>query len=551
VLAAGGAYVPLDPESPSERSAQIVADAGAGVLVTQRHLAPRLSGLPGPALLVEDQVGTDSAPTSHSVAPDNAAYVIYTSGSTGAAKGVVATHRGVVNFVHGIADALELGPTDRLLLFAPLSFDASVLQIFPTLARGAALVIHSNPRELTARDILDLCARHDITVLDLPAPLWRQWVEEVAAPRLPLPESLRTFLTGGESVPAARLRTWAAFAGRTRSFLSSYGPTEAAVTTTIWQTTGGEVAALTAPLVPIGQPLSNVQVYVLDRKLRPVPCGMAGELFVGGAGLARAYLGRPDLTAEVFLPDPLSGDPGGRLYRTGDLGRRRTDGELEFLGRADHQLKIRGFRVEPGEIEAALARFPGVRQVAVAAREETPGNPYLVAYVALQEGGVADHDALRAFLSGLLPSYMIPAAFVTLAELPVLPSGKLDRAGLPAPTPFRSERSESFVAPRDPLEQILAEIWAQVLRVESVGVFDHFFELGGHSLLATQALARIRETFEIELQLRSLFEEPTVAGLAATLRNSPDADKVEKTAALRIELAGLSDEEVEALLLTD
>ena len=552
ILEAGGAYVPLDPESPPERLAGIAADAGAEALVTERHLVPRLAGLPGRVLLVEEE-GEDgwSPAAADPVAPDNAAYVVYTSGSTGAAKGVVATHRGAVNFVHGIAAALALGPADRLLLFAPLSFDASVLQIFPALACGAALVLHPNPRELTAEDILDLCARHGITVLDLPAALWRQWVEEVAAARRPLPESLRAFLTGGESVPAARLQTWAALAGPLRSFLSSYGPTEATVTATVWQTTGAGAAELTAPFVPIGRPLPNTQAYVLDRKLRPVPDGVAGELYLGGAGLARGYLGRPDLTAEAFVPDPLSGEPGSRLYRTGDLGRRKPDGDLEFLGRVDHQVKIRGFRVEPGEIEAALARFPAVQQAAVAAREEVPGSPYLVAYAVPREGQPIDPAGLRAFLSGLLPSYMIPAVFVILAGLPVLASGKLDRAALPAPAPFRSERPASFIAPRDPVEEILAQVWAQVLRVEPVGAFDHFFELGGHSLLATQALTRIRQALEIDLPLRSLFEEPTVAGFAAALRRSPHADQVEKMAALRIELASLSEEEVDALLLAD
>jgi amino acid adenylation domain-containing protein len=552
ILAAGGAYVPLDPEAPSERLAGILADSGAGLLITRGHLAPRLSGLPGRLLLIEDQDEAGGwSPAASPVTPDNAAYVIYTSGSTGAAKGVVATHRGAVNFVHGLTRALGLGPADRLLLFAPLSFDASVLQVFPTLASGAALVLHPNPRELTTRDILDLCARHGITVLDLPAALWRQWVEDVAASRLPLPESLRAFLTGGESVPAARLRTWATLADRPLSFLSSYGPTEATVTTTVWQAGNDSAPTLAAAHVPIGRPLPNAQVYVLDRKLQPVPRGAAGELFLGGAGLARGYLGRPDLTAEAFVPDPLSGEPGARLYRTGDLGRHRPEGDLEFLGRADNQLKIRGFRVEPGEVEAALARFPGVRQAAVMPHEEVPGDPYLVAYVAFQEDGQVDETELRSFLSGLLPSYMVPATCIALAELPVLASGKLNRRALPSPAGVRSERSVSFVAPRDPVEQILAEIWAQVLRVERVGVFDHFFELGGHSLLATQALARIRQVFEIDLQLRSLFEEPTVAGLTASLRGSPDADKVEKTAALRIELAGLSEEEVEALLLAE
>jgi amino acid adenylation domain-containing protein len=547
-MLAGAAYVPLDPEWPRERLAAVAADAGFAALLTRAGLPA--SGLAPHEVLVEElrQGAPAEVPRYSPVSPETAAYVIYTSGSTGAAKGVVATHRAAANFVHGLAEVLDLGPADRLLLFAPLSFDASVLQIFPALARGAALVLHPNPRELTAEDILGLCARHGITVLDLPAALWRQWVEEVAAARLLLPASLRAFLTGGESVPAARLLTWASLAPPSASFLSSYGPTEATVTTTIWQTTGARAAALAAPQVPIGRPLPNARVYVLDRELRPVPGGVAGELFLGGLGLARGYLGRPDLTAESFVPDPLSREPGGRLYQTGDLGRRRTDGELEFLGRADHQVKIRGFRVEPGEIETALTHFPGVRQALVTVREDVPGDPRLIAYAVPRDGAPLDPAALRAFLAERLPYYMIPAAFIPLADLPVLPSGKLDRAALPAPA---AERTASFVPPRDPLEQILAQIWAQVLKLDQVGAFDNFFELGGHSLTATQAVARIRQTFAIDVQLRSLFEDPTVAGLAETLRRSSDGARVAETAALRVELAGLTDAEVEALLMAE
>ncbi|HKV09275.1 MAG TPA: amino acid adenylation domain-containing protein, partial [Thermoanaerobaculia bacterium] len=546
-LAAGAAYVPLDPEWPEERLAAVAADAGLAAVLTREGLgsglAPREVHVPG---LRHGEA--PRAPGRRPATPEAAAYVIYTSGSTGAAKGVVATHRGAANFVLGLAGTIGLAANDRMLLFAPLSFDASVLQIFPPLTSGAALVVHPNPRELTAADILELCDRHGVTVLDLPAALWRQWVEEVAAARLPLPASLRTFLTGGESVPVARLRTWAELTARTASFLSSYGPTEATVTTTVWQTASGEVPALQATHVPLGRPLPNARVYVLDPKLQPVPRGVAGELLLGGAGLARGYLGRPDLTAEAFIPDPLSGEPGGRLYRTGDLGRYRADGDLEFLGRADHQVKIRGFRVELGEIEVALSRFPGVRQAAVALRDDLPGRPRLVGYVLPQEGQPIEPMALRGFLAERLPAYMVPAAFVVLDELPVLASGKVDRAALPAPADDRSGR---FVAPRGPLEQVLAEVLAQVLRIDRMGAFDNFFELGGDSLTAAQAVGRIREAFDIDFQLRSLFEDPTVAGLAETLRRSGDGAKVEETAALRIELAGLSDEEVEARLLAE
>ena len=549
ILRAGAAYVPLDPESPRARLAAVAADAGLAAVLTRDGLAA------GPALAAHelrvDEAGPErpADPPPWPATPEAAAYVIYTSGSTGAAKGVVVSHRGAANFVHGIAGALALGPADRLLLFAPLFFDASVLQIFAALGSGAALVIHRNPRELAARDILALCERHGATVLDLPAALWRQWVDEVAAARLPLPATLRAFLTGGERVPAARLHTWAALVGREVSFLSSYGPTEASVTATVWQTTTSGAAALAAEHVPIGRPLPNVRAYVLDRQLRPVPCGVTGELLLGGWGLARGYLGRPDLSAEAFVPDALSGEPGARLYRTGDLGRRRADGDLEFLGRVDHQLKLRGFRIEPAEIEAALARCAAVRQAVVTLREDVPGDARLVAYVLAHDGRRAEAAELRAFLAEHLPSHMLPTDFVALDELPVLPSGKLDRAALPAPP--RAARSTAFVAPRDALEQVLAEIWSEVLGVEQVGAGDDFFALGGHSLTATRALARIRQALDIDFQLRGLFEEPTVAGLAEALRRSDDGPKVQRMAALRVELAALSDEEVEARLLAE
>ncbi|HKV13053.1 MAG TPA: amino acid adenylation domain-containing protein, partial [Thermoanaerobaculia bacterium] len=519
VLAAGGAYVPLDPESPRERLQALLADAGAGILVTQRHLAPRLAGLAGSTVPVEDANGAaGGSPAVLPVEPDHAAYVVYTSGSTGTPKGVIATHRGAVNFVHGIAGALELGPGDRLLLFAPLAFDASVLQIFPTLTRGAALVIHPQPRELSARDVLELCARHKVTVLDLPAALWRQWVEDVAASRLPLPGSLRAFLTGGESVPAARLRTWASLAAPGAAFLSSYGPTEATVTTTVWQTTGAEATALEAPQVPIGRPLPNTRAYVVDRALRPAPLGVAGELVLGGAGLARGYLGRPDWTAEAFVPDPLGGEPGGRLYRTGDLARRRAGGELEFLGRADGQVKIRGFRIEPGEVEAALARHPAVRQAVVAVREDRPGDLRLAAYVVGDDGSAgALAEDLRPWLAERLPEPMLPSSVTVLERLPVLPSGKVDRRALPAPAPSRSTAADEFAAPRNPVEQVLAAVWEDTLGIERVGVRDHFFALGGHSLLATRVVTRVRAALGVDLPLRALFEEPTVAGLAARI----------------------------------
>jgi pristinamycin I synthase 3 and 4 len=517
VLKAGGAYVPLDPESPRDRLAAILADAGAEILLTEERLAPELAGVASRILSVNGLA--DEALASAEPPPGQAAYVIYTSGSTGVPKGVVATHRSATHFVQGFAATIGLSPLDRLLLFAPLSFDASVLQIFPALASGGGVVLHRSPRELSTDDVLELCERQGITVLDLPAVFWRQWVEDVAARGRTLPPQVRLYLTGGESVPAARLRTWGKLAGRPAAFLSSYGPTEATVTATVFQTTSERAGELGWANVPIGAPLPGTRVYVLDRGARLVPRGVPGELFLGGPGLARGYLGRPELTAAVFVPDPHSGLPGERLYRTGDLARHLPDGQLEFLGRVDHQVKIRGFRLELTEVEAALARHPSVREAVVLLREDSPGDKRLAAYVTpVADGAPLAAGELRAFLAERLPQYMVPASFTVMAALPALPSGKVDRSALPAPE--APETGRDYLAPRTPEERILAEVWAQVLRVERVGVRDNFFALGGDSILSIQIIARANQR-GLHLTPKQLFENQTVAELARVARTSP------------------------------
>jgi amino acid adenylation domain-containing protein len=520
VLKAGCAYVPLDPEAPRERLAMILTDAGAELVLTREGLASRLADLPCQTVAVDGAAAEDAEPPSSEplpyAGPQGAAYVIYTSGSTGAAKGVVATHRGAVSFVHGITDAVSLTAGDRLLLFAPLSFDASVLQIFPTLASGASLAVHSDPRQLSSREILAFCERHSVTVLDLPAARWRQWVDDVAAERLPVPGCLRAFLTGGESVSRARFGAWADLVGRPALFLSSYGPTEATVTATVFCSASQRAHEPTWANVPIGRPLPNARAHVLDLRLRPVPHGIPGELFLGGANLARGYLARPGLTAGVFLPDPLSGEPGERLYRTGDLARFRPDGELEFLGRVDDQVKIRGFRVEPGEVEAALVLHPAVRQCVVAVREDASGSLRLTAYL-VAEGAPPAAGELRGFLGERLPEYMIPSGFIVLVQLPVLASGKIDRGALPASVQTRMDGLGGAVAPRHRVEQELLQIWEELLEVRPIGVEDDFFALGGHSLLAVRLAARIEQRFKRPVPLAELFRAPTIEGIAAWL----------------------------------
>nr|MDP9122804.1 non-ribosomal peptide synthetase [Acidobacteriota bacterium] len=460
--------------------------------------------------------------------PESPVYVIYTSGSTGTPKGVVVGDGALSSFVRTMAGAMRLSRADRVLQFASLAFDASAVQIFPTLSCGAALVLHPDPAGLSGVELLALCERHGITVLDLPAALWRQWVEEMAAGGYVLPPGLRTFMTGGESLSREILGRWARLVGPSTRFLSSYGPTEATVTTTLFGLTAAQVSQLpargTGDGAEIGTPLPGVRVHLADRHLQRVPQGVGGEIVIGGAGLARGYLGRPDLTAERFVPDPLSGAAGGRLYRTGDLARYRPDGTLEFLGRTDDQVKIRGFRVEPGEVEAALAAHPAIRHAAVLVREEAidPARPSLVdrrlaAFaVPAPEGAELSAGQLRAYLRERLPDYMVPASIVLLASLPTTPGGKVDRrALLELGLVTETEVPELGTAlPRSGIEEALAVVWARLLGLARVGGNENFYDLGGHSLLATRLISRVRELFAVELPLRDLFEAPTVAGLA-------------------------------------
>ncbi|HSF39388.1 MAG TPA: non-ribosomal peptide synthase/polyketide synthase [Thermoanaerobaculia bacterium] len=515
-LKAGAAYVPLDPEWPRERLAAVAADAGLAALLTRSDLAAAAGLAPREVLVEEARWGTPGElPRAQPVTPEAAAYVVYTSGSSGAPKGVVTSHRAAANFVLALGETLGLAPGDRLLLFAPLSFDASVLQIFPALSRGAAVVVHPDPRELAGAGLPGFCERHGVTVLDLPAALWRQWIEDMAAAGHALPVGIRAFLTGGESVPAARVRAWAGLTRGRAAFLSSYGPTEATVTATVFQTDSAAAVSLPEGKVPIGHPLANVRAYVLDARMRLVPKGVAGELYLAGDGLARGYLGQPGLTASSFVPDAAGDTPGGRLYRTGDLARRLPGGDLEFLGRADTQVKLRGFRLELSEVEAVLGRHPDLAECVATVREDRPEDRRLVAYVVPQPGRAPDLSELRSFVAERLPDFMVPAAFVTLAALPLTPSGKVDRKALPAPEWQTPE--ETWLAPRTPAEEALAGIWAELLGLQRVGAVDNFFDLGGHSLLATQARSRVRESFGVELPLRTFFERPMLADLAAEI----------------------------------
>jgi amino acid adenylation domain-containing protein len=525
VLKAGCAYVPLDSQYSLERLPWVLEDTGAPVLLTGRRLAHVVSNvreqlaaltvifLDDPAVASRQPV---AQPSTVHVSPDDLAYVIYTSGSTGTPKGVEITHRSLVNFALASVEAMALQPADRVLQFASLSFDTAAEEIFSCLITGAALVLRTDRMLDSASAFLNQCRRWRITVLDLPTVYWHELTENIATDNLELPATLRLVVLGGDKALPERAAQWQrASNGRVR-LLNEYGPTEATVVATTHEV--GVAGLVTESReVPIGRPIANVQTYILDRELNPVPVGARGELYIGGAGLARGYRRRPDLTAESFIPSPFSEAPGERLYRTGDLARYLADGSIEFLGRTDHQVKVRGFRVEPGEIEAVLTEHPAVRHVVVVPVPDHTGDHRLIAYVVPTSGVQLNAQILRDFLKGRLPQYTIPAAFVFLNALPLTPHGKVDRRALPEPDPDRFESHDAFIAARTPLERELVQEWETLLATRPIGIRDNFFELGGHSLLAVRLTARIEKRLGRATSVAALFESPTIEQLAVRL----------------------------------
>jgi amino acid adenylation domain-containing protein len=517
VLKAGGAYVPLDPSMPAARRDGVIDDAGIRVMLTLEAFA---RGLPERVAVVRLDAdaasfdGEDDANLEVEVPLDALAYVIYTSGSTGRPKGVMVPHAGVTNLALAFATTHDLDTHARLLALPPLTFDAFAGNFFPALISGAALVFHPNPVELTGRALLEFSERYGVTMVDAPAALLKGWMDDLA----PLGDDavrgpLEAVWTGGEAVDMERVRRWARTSGGRIQVISHYGPTEATVAAAMQEAYGPRAPTGEPVNLPLGWPLANVRLHVLDEHLQPQPIGVPGELFISGVGVARGYQNKPGLTAEVFLPYPFSPRLGARMYRTGDRARVRPDGTLEFLGRLDFQVKVRGFRIEPGEIQAVLTGHPAVREAVVIVREDTPGDARLVAYVVGEEGTAVPSSAmLRDYLGNSLPDYMIPAAFITLDALPLTPNGKIDRRALPAPV-FAAERD--YTPPRTPAETTIAGFWAEALGVEKVSVEDNFFEIGGHSLLVARVHARIRESFGREVTLVDLFRHTTVRAQAA------------------------------------
>ncbi|HEX6290703.1 MAG TPA: amino acid adenylation domain-containing protein, partial [Herpetosiphonaceae bacterium] len=522
ILKAGGAYVPLDPSYPAERLQFMLEDTAMPVLITASHLAENLRQDDAPLdvrVICLDTEAADVAahPTSDpvsAVTAEHLAYLIYTSGSTGQPKGIGVPHRAITrlacntNYVQFTAD-------DRIGMISNVSFDAATMELWGSLLNGGRMV--GVPREvlLSPQAFADHIREYRIDTMFLTSALFNQMAREI-------PDAfatMRDLLVGGEALDPRSIATVLA-AGPPRRLLNGYGPTESTTFAAWYEIT--EVP-LGATSIPIGYPLANTQLYVLDSQGQPVPVGVPGELHIGGDGLAHGYLNQPVLTAEKFVPDPFSGAVGGRLYRTGDVVRYRADGAIEFIGRRDQQVKLRGFRIELGEIEAVLSQHPAVSQVAVLAREDllsAGGQPqkYLAAYVVPRRDEPISTSDLRQFLQGKLPEYMVPSAFVLLDAFPLTPNGKLDRRALPVPEQLQLADRSDYVEPRDVVELKLVQIWEDVLKVQPIGVTDNFFDLGGHSLLVVRLMTQIQEHFGRELSLATIFQQPTIEQLACELR---------------------------------
>src|ERR1051326_925515 len=529
ILKAGGAYLPVDPANPSQRISFMLEDAQVSILLTEERLSKRFSSHKWRNVSIDgsDRHNIEEQPSRATVPNANGehlAYVIYTSGSTGVPKGTAVTHGNLLNLVYWHQKTFHITAEDRATYFAGLGFDASVWELWPYLTAGASLHLPEESVRTAPEGLRDWLVAQGVTISFAPTPLAERLIT------LPWPSNtaLRTLLTGGDTLhrfPPAHLPF---------TVVNNYGPTEC----TVVASSGVVGTKEEQPGLPtIGRPIANTRIHILDGDFKPVSQGDLGEIFISGPSVARGYLHHPEVTTEKFLANPFDPTPGSRLYRTGDLARLLENGEIAFVGRVDDQIKIRGFRIEPDEITAHINEHPSVQQSVVVARVLGEGGKGLVAYIILAPGSDTSQSELKSFLYNRLPDYMVPATFVRLDSLPLTPSGKVDRTALPAPVADNMLRDEDFVAPRTPIEERVAEILAPLLGVEKVSVEDNFFMLGGHSLLGTQLIARMRDAFGVNLSLRSIFDAPTVADLAAQIETT-----------LVAQLEAMSEEEAENAL---
>ena len=515
VLKAGGAYVPFDPAYPAERLNYIMNDSAAALVITQNSLQANVQTFNTPVLNIEqEQTAIEQESTENPenlTLPENLAYMIYTSGSTGKPKGTMLQHCGAINMAQTLGEAFKVAPGGSLLQFASLGFDASVAEIFTALLTGASLHLISREQMLSETELVRIIRYQKIRTIILPPSLL------AILPNDNLPD-LQVVCSAGEACSKEIVQRWAPG----RLFVNGYGPTEATVSATLNPI---ENETLLPQNISIGRPIDNVQVYILDEQLNPLPIGVPGELHIASVGLARGYLGRADLTAEKFIPNPFSAEPGARMYKSGDLARWLSESNLEFLGRIDFQVKIRGFRIELGEIEAALKSHPAFVDAVVIDREDIPGQKYLAAYYIPAEGKQPQISAVQSYLKEQLPDYMVPAVFIALEKFPLTSSGKINRKALPVPDESYLASSAEYIEARNQTEALLVGIWREVLKRETVGVTDNFFDLGGHSLMATQVASRIREAFGVELPLQHIFETPTIGELALKIEQLQMADE--------------------------
>jgi amino acid adenylation domain-containing protein len=518
ILKASGAYVPLDPDYPIERIIFMLEDAAVKVLLTQQKLINKLPEHQAQLICLDadweliSQFSQDNPITD--VQATNLAYVIYTSGSTGQPKGVMLSHSNLSNHMFWMQETFPLTKTDRVLQKTPFSFDASVWEFYAPLLVGGQLLIAQPGGHTDSDYLLKTIAQQQVTTVQLVPSLLQMLLEQGGIENCQL---LKRVFCGGEILPVALQEKL--LSQLNVNLCNLYGPTECCIDVTFWNCQ----REMYGQRIPIGRPISNTQIYILDSNLQSLPVGIPGEIHIGGAGLARGYLNRPELTEEKFIPNPFSNSPDSRLYKTGDLARYLPDGNIEYLGRIDNQVKIRGFRIELGEIEAVLTQYPQVQSSVIIAREDTPGNKRLVAYIVPEKEATPTPNEMRQCLKEKLPEYMIPSAFVILESLPLTPNGKIDRRALPAPEQ-NYERTDKFILPRNPIEEILVTIWTEVLKVQQISINDNFFELGGHSLLATQLISRIRTNLSIEIPLRSLFAAPTIEELGQQIQQLQQED---------------------------
>jgi amino acid adenylation domain-containing protein len=547
ILKAGGAYVPSDPSYPKERLAFVLQDAEATLLLTQQRLVDDLPEHKAEVVLLDadrEAIAAESEdqPSSH-VTPDNVAYVIYTSGSTGRPKGVLGLHRGAVNRFHWMWETYPFEAGEICCQKTSLGFLDSLWEIFGTMLRGVRTVIIPDEAVKDPHLLVEKLAANQVTRIVLVPSLLRVLLDTFTDLESRVPK-LKYWVTSGEALPFELFERFRQnMPGAV--LLNLYGSSEISADCTWYDLSGGTPDEV----VPIGKPIANTQIYLLDAHLNPVPVGIYGTLHVGGEGLARGYLDRPELTAERFIPNPFSDEPGARLYDMGDLVRWRPDHNLEYGGRTDHQVKIRGFRIELGEVEAMLGSHPQISEAVVVAREDAPGEKRLVAYAVAEPGQALDINELRDFLKEKLPEYMLPSIFMELETLPLTPSGKLNRLALPAPTGLRPSLTATYEPPQTSIEKEITTIWIELLQLEQVGVNDNFFDLGGHSLMATQVMSRVRTNFNVEVRLRDFFMKPTVRHLSVLVEEAllakTDTARVEELMSM---LEGLDDDEAQRIL---